>query len=727
MRFSVQRKIVLLGAGLSFLLMITAFLTSFFIYMHRSQENYIKSIDNSINELENTIADELSIEEMKPIAFNALKIYLDNMDSKVPEFNTPDEKFEYYADLYSIIYPSKGFGLYPEKLKYQNTYLDVSSSLTNASISAGTQVAYAGVIIDSEVTKDDGRLLYLFDSKFRFNNTDGNFFGTDYKMTKEDIDVDKESVRGEYIINGKNARTLDINFGKFKELAEEFYDTETAASYSADILNMDVILTAFIEYDLSILNADYQFFAIIEGVSLLTVLIILAISYILIARFVIVKNIVELTSSTKDFTNNIMDGKEISIINPNIKSHDEIGELSESFVRMEEEIINYTEKIEQATTEREKLNAELSVASTIQLEALPKKTLNDHKVLIEASIKSAKEVGGDFYDYFYIDDNHLAVIVSDVSGKGVPAALFMMRAKELIKSKLMMNKNIEDVCFEVNNELIENNDAGLFITAFIGILDFEKLEFEIVNCGHERPYIIKNDNVERYEVESNFILGGLEDYKYIKNVIKLDKGNRVFIHTDGLNESINDEREEFGYDRIIEALKVNSKNRLSEMLDELSKELNTFTNNADAFDDVTMLVLELKSPKLRFEYNNPDYSIIDEVTNKFDDYYSYLNQELLSKINIIIDELLNNYISYDSNGNLIITVDINYVNNELIMQFSNNGVEFNPLEKEVNYIEEYSDDLKIGGLGLTIIKGFASNINYERKADFNILTMKFKA
>ena len=334
MRFSVQRKIVLLGAGLSFLLMITAFFTSFFIYMHRSQENYIKSIDNSIDELENTIADEQSIEEMKPIAFNALKIYLDNMDSRVPEFNTPDEKFEYYADLYSIIYPSKGFGLSQEKLKYRNTYLDVSSSLTNASISAGTHVAYAGVIIDSKVTKDDGRLLYLFDSKFRFTNTDGNFFGTDYKMTKEDIDVDKESVRGEYIINGKNARTLDINFGKFKELAEEYYDAETANSYSADIQNMDVILTAFIEYDLSILNADYQFFAIIEGVSLLAVLIILAISYILIARFVIVKNIVELTSSTKDFTNNIMDGKEISIINPNIKSHDEIGELSESFVKM---------------------------------------------------------------------------------------------------------------------------------------------------------------------------------------------------------------------------------------------------------------------------------------------------------------------------------------------------------------------------------------------------------
>ena len=731
MRFSVQRKIVLLGAGLSFLLMIAAFLTSFFIYKSRSQDNYIKSIDNSIDELENTIADSASIEDMCPIVLKALMIYLDNMSNEVPEFKTADEKYEYYADLYNIIYPSKGFGLYPEKLKYQNTYLDISSSLTNASISAGTKIAYAGIILDPSITNDDGRLLYLFDSKFRFGNTEGNFFGTDYKMTQNDIDVDQDSVRGEFIINGKNARTLDIKFGTFKELAKKVYDDNTANSiledYSDEVANMDVTVTAFIEYDLKILNADYGFFALIEGISLTAVLIILAIFYILIARFVIVKNIVELTSSTKEFTNKIKDGENINVINPNIKSKDEIGELSESFVKMEEEIINYTEKIEQATTEREKLNAELSVASTIQLEALPKKTLNDHKVLIEASIKSAKEVGGDFYDYFYIDDNHLAVIVSDVSGKGVPAALFMMRAKELIKSKLIMNKNIEDVCFEVNNELLENNDAGLFITAFIGILDFEKLEFEIVNCGHERPYIIRNDNVERYEVESNFILGGLEDYKYIKNVIKLDKGNIVFIHTDGLNESINDEREEFGYDRIIEALKVNSKNRLSEMLEELSKELNTFTNNADAFDDVTMLVLELKSPKLRFEYNNPDYSIIDEVTNKFDDYYSYLNQELLSKINIIIDELLNNYISYDSNGNLIITVDINYVNNELVIQFSNNGVEFNPLEKEVNYIEEYSDDLKIGGLGLTIIKSFAADINYERKADFNILTMKFKA
>lgn len=729
MRFSVQKKIVLLGAGLSLLLMIAAFLTSFFIYKNRSIENYIKSIDNSIEELENSIADNSSKEDMEPIVVQVLMTYLDHIDDVVPEFKTVGEEYEYYADLYNMIYPAKKgfFDLSQIKLKYQNTYLDISSSLTNASISAGTNIAYAGIILDSNITHDDGRMIYLFDSIFRFGKTEGNFFGADYKFTKNDIDVDSSNIKGEFIINGSNARTLDIYLGKFKDILNKQYDETTTNSILnnyEEIADMDVIVTAFIEYDLSILNSDYRFFAIIEGISLLAVLIILAISYILIARFVIVKNIVELTSSTRKFTTNIKNGEEINVINPDIKSSDEIGELSESFIKMEEEIINYTEKIELVTKEREKLNAELSVASKIQLEALPKKTLNDHRVLIEASIKSAKEVGGDFYDYFYIDDNHLAIIVSDVSGKGVPAALFMMRAKELIKSKIMSNKSIEDVCYEVNNELIENNDAGLFITAFIGILDFTKLELEVVNCGHEKPYIIKNDEVERYDVESNFILGGIDNFKYKKDIIKLDKNNRLFVHTDGLNESINDLREEFGYDRIIESLKKNSKKRLSEIIEGLSKELNEFTNNADAFDDVTMLLVELKSSNLMFEYKNPDYSVIDEVTSKFDDYYSYLNQEILSKVNIVIDEVLNNYISYDSNGDLLITVDINYLNNELIIEFSNNGVEFNPLEKEINYIEEYSDDLKVGGLGLTIIKSFASELKYERKDGMNHLTFK---
>lgn len=705
MRFSVQKKLILIGSLISLMFFLVSYSISFFIFQDYSRNNFINSIDNSIAEVEHAIGDTDSLNQMREIVSLFYDRYLEHMNDE-KNFENIDEEIDYYTSIYSEIYPSKsGLDMSLYKLKLKTDYLEISSQLANAAISAGGNAAYAGILIDPSISNDKGRFLYLFDSKFRFNDYsgEGHPFGSDYKLKDSDLDENPNKRYGGFIINGKKARVIDFDLG--------------------DVDGKDIVVTAFIEYDDINLKKEILIFGIVDGLSLFAAILLLTIAYILFVKFVIVKNITNLTNSTNKFTNSIIDGDAIELVNPNIKSYDEIGILSKSFIKMEEEIINYTEKIKKATAEKEKLNAELSVATTIQLESLPKNSLNDEHVLIRTFIKSAKEVGGDFYDYFYIDDNHLAIIISDVSGKGIPAALFMMKSKELIKSKLLSKKSLEEVCFEVNNELLENNDAGLFITALIGVLNVKTNKMELISAGHEKPFLLSKGKVERLNVKSNFILGGYKDYSYQKDVISLDVCDKLFLHTDGLNESINKDEVEFGYDNIKNSLLKNYNNRLNELLKNIDNELNSFVGDANQFDDITMLILEIKSTELRFSFNNPNYDIIDEITNRFNDYYSYINNNILAKTSIIIDEILNNYISYEKNDNLIINLSFDYIDNKLVLLFENNGIEFNPLLKEKKYIQN-DNDLKPGGLGITMVKELSNEISYERSNGFNKLIVK---
>ncbi len=720
MRFSIRKKIIVLGTAISFLLMLVAFLTSFLIYQNRAKNVFSKSLDNSIEELDYSVGNEEAFSSMKSIIANAYPSILESVKADKPIFASRDAEFDYYQSMYSSIYPSTGaFGMSYMKIRDMTSYLSISSRLAEAAISAGGEIAYAGIIVPKNLTGSSDKFVYLFDSKFRFDDyKEGNFFGSDVALDKLSIDyIDDDDV----VVNKQKARMLTYDLGTIKELFD-FMGRDTSA-YSDDELSLSVDITCFIEYDTAGVTEDIKFFALIEGISLIAAAILFVIIYILIAQFVIVKNVVSLTNAANEFTDKVRTGEIDEAVIPKVNSSDEIGILSKAYVTLEEEIIDYTEKIKKATHEKEMMNAELEVATKIQLEALPNNSLNDSNVLLEASIKSAKEVGGDFYDYFYIDNNHLAIIISDVSGKGIPAALFMMKSKELIKSKLQAKKTLEEVCFEVNNELLHNNEAGLFITAFIGVLDLNERRLELISAGHEKPFIMSNGRVERLDVKSNFILGGIEDYQYQKDTVNLNEGDRIFLHTDGLNESINSTEEEFGYDRILNNLNNNYNLGLKDILNNMSKELDEFVDNAIQFDDITMIVMELKKNKLEFNYHNPDYEIIDEIVNQFNDYYSYLDKKILSKVGIIVDEILNNYISYEKKDDLIINVSFNCNDDNVIISFENNGDEFNPLLKEKKYIEN-DKDLTPGGLGITMVKELASNLSYERNNGFNKLIVK---
>ena len=271
---------------------------------------------------------------------------------------------------------------------------------------------------------------------------------------------------------------------------------------------------------------------------------------------------------------------------------------------------------------------------------------------IRSFIKSAKEVGGDFYDYFYLDDHRLAIIISDVSGKGIPASLFMMKAKELIKSSVQSYTNLNDAINAVNNMLAKNNNELLFITSFIGIIDFAKNEIKYINAGHEKPYIVSKDKVIKLDGTSNIVLGVEEGYIFKEESHKFNKGDYLMMFTDGLNESINHNNEEFGYERIINTIKDTSMLPLDEVINRLNNNLEAFIEGKEQFDDVTILLIKNKENELKLHYNKKDYSVITDVVDKFNIEFSFLNEKTKSSAGIILDEILNNFISYDKKVDL---------------------------------------------------------------------------
>ena len=215
---------------------------------------------------------------------------------------------------------------------------------------------------------------------------------------------------------------------------------------------------------------------------------------------------------------------------------------------------------------------------------------------IYATMNPAKEVGGDFYDFFMLDDNHLGFVVGDVSGKGVPAALFMVIGKTLIKDYSGFGDSLGEVFTKVNDLLCEANTSGLFITAFEGILDLTTGELEFVNAGHEKPFIYRaaEEKWELYPTRPGFVLAGMEGMKYKSGKLKLEKGDRIFLYTDGISEAVNSGDEQYGKDRLQKALTDNRKATIEELLPLIRKDVDSFVGGREQFDDITMLGLNFK-------------------------------------------------------------------------------------------------------------------------------------
>ena len=281
-----------------------------------------------------------------------------------------------------------------------------------------------------------------------------------------------------------------------------------------------------------------------------------------------------------------------------IRSNDEIGDLAKSFNGMAASLKEYIENLTAVTAEKERIGAELDVATHIQKSMLPCifPAFPDRKEFdVYATMNPAKEVGGDFYDFFMVDDTHLAVVMADVSGKGVPAALFMVIGKTLIKDHTEPGISLGDVFSDVNNMLCDSNSEGLFITAFEGVLDLVTGEFRYVNAGHEPPYICKQgEGYEAYRIKAGFVLAGMEDLRYREGSLQLSAGDRIFLYTDGVTEATDAENQLYGSERLHRVLNDHLDANPEALLAAVKADVDRFVGDAPQFDDITMLCMEYR-------------------------------------------------------------------------------------------------------------------------------------
>lgn len=276
----------------------------------------------------------------------------------------------------------------------------------------------------------------------------------------------------------------------------------------------------------------------------------------------------------------------------------EIGQLSEDFIELTSEIDHYIDSIEQITKENERITAELELASKIQSSMLPSifpAFPERGDVDIYAVMDPAREVGGDFYDFFFIDPDHLGIVIADVSGKGIPGALFMMISKVILQNCASIGGSPAEIMKRTNKMICANNKEEMFVTIWFGILDVSSGQMKAVNSGHEYPAFRKKDGkFELMKGKHNIATGIMEGVSYSEYEIQMNPGDKIFLYTDGVPEATSKEMELYGTDRLIDALNQKGDGTPYDILMEVRHSVNEFVKDAEQFDDLTMMCVEYR-------------------------------------------------------------------------------------------------------------------------------------
>ena len=302
--------------------------------------------------------------------------------------------------------------------------------------------------------------------------------------------------------------------------------------------------------------------------------------------------VMQIRTSAGNFTSN---GAQVDDALTTIKTGDEIEDLALSIHNMEKDIVTYIDNLRTVTAEKERIGAELNVATQIQADMLPRifPPFPDRKEFeIYATMNPAKEVGGDFYDFFLIDDDHMAMVMADVSGKGVPAALFMVITKTLIKNRTLMGGSLStsEILRDVNNQLCEGNDAEMFATVWLCILEISTGKAIISNAGHEHPVIRSaNGSFDLRIYKHSLAVAAMPGIKFEQHEVTLQPGDTLFVYTDGVPEATDKDNTLYGTDRLLAALNKNPDADSQTLIEAVKKDIDGFVGDAPQFDDITML------------------------------------------------------------------------------------------------------------------------------------------
>ena len=344
-----------------------------------------------------------------------------------------------------------------------------------------------------------------------------------------------------------------------------------------------------VDISMNQIKAKETAFSFLLLIVTIIVSVILCLIYIVLVKKAILNPINSLSNAASQYTKS----NEHVFSNLNIKTGDEIENLSEAMKKMEQDIDSYIENITSITAEKERIGAELNVATQIQADMLPRifpSFPDKNEFDLFASMDPAKEVGGDFYDFFLIDDDHIGLVVADVSGKGVPAALFMVIAKTLIKNRALIGGTPAEILSYANNQLCEGNDAELFVTVWFAIVDLKTGKGIAANAGHEHPALKRADG--KYELviyKHSPAVATMEGMKFREHEFQLNHGDTLLCYTDGVTEATNKDNVLFGNDRFIEALNKNPDADVYGVIQGVKAAIDEFVGDAPQFDDITML------------------------------------------------------------------------------------------------------------------------------------------
>lgn len=441
-----------------------------------------------------------------------------------------------------------------------------------------------------------------------FTNICLTFFDREYERLVIVIDGDKSGyayLPGQYISNDNGVvdswediqRILESN--SFMSLSHTSLLGYAATDY-APLYGTDGSLIGYITIDVSITEITDELVPFLKVFvpSLLVLYLILSLILSKIMDIRIISPIHSLVEAARNYTErDKVNEYEGSGVFEQIEFHssDELAELRDTMADMEQNINKSMKEIRLVSAEKERIAAELDIAAQIQQSALPTDFSVNEKVDLCASMTPAKEVAGDFYDFFMIDEDHLAMIIADVSGKGVPAALFMMKGKELLRIRAEKGGKPSEILGYVNNALAKGNDNAMFITVWLGILKISTGIITASNAGHEYPFIADENQVfSIYKDPHGAFCGAFEGLEYEDYEIKITKGGGIFLYTDGVAEAKRADDKMFETDRIERCLNAHKRSSSKELLEAITEDINDFISGEEQYDDITMLCLLLR-------------------------------------------------------------------------------------------------------------------------------------
>lgn len=418
-----------------------------------------------------------------------------------------------------------------------------------------------------------------------------------------------------------------------------------------------------------------------------------------------------------------------------IHSGDELEEIMVTFNDMTSSLQTYIANLEHVTAEKNRVQTELTVATKIQKSMLPNifpPFPNRKEFDLHALMEPARQVGGDFYDFFLIDDNRLALVIADVSGKGIGAALFMVIAKTVIKNIAQTHASPAQILSQANNTLCTGNDAAMFVTCFLGVLEIDTGVLTCANAGHNPPLLISGaGGIAPLDVKPGFVLAGMEGMRYTETQVAMQPGQKLLLYTDGVTEAFNPHGEQYGMQRLEQTLEGLKDADIKQMIQGVRADIDLFAEGEEQADDITMLVLRYdgqtgEGGTRRFE---ADVARLEGVM-------AFVQRRLeragcppktVMQVQLVVEEVFVNVAHYaygDRQGWVDVTCEVEQYPDRVVLEFRDGGTPFDPTQKPDPDASLPGEARDIGGLGIFMAKKLVDSMEYRHENGQNILRME---